>query len=120
MALSPGMVMTLDVAFRPAKLHEYDDFVGFHPDAKSRRCDELTRQVNMLQVSLRRLVRDGPELDRADDYDADTEDDGNQRTPEIVAPWTSRNLSQILILINSANHWTVKKESYLSDERFDF
>lgn len=28
--LSPGMLTTLDVAFRPVKLEEYDDFVGFH------------------------------------------------------------------------------------------
>ncbi|KAI9989832.1 hypothetical protein PInf_020119 [Phytophthora infestans] len=30
MTLSPGMLTTLDVAFRPVKLEEYDDFVGFH------------------------------------------------------------------------------------------
>ncbi|KAG2525972.1 hypothetical protein JM18_004505 [Phytophthora kernoviae] len=29
MTLSPGMLTTLDVAFRPVKLEEYDDFVGF-------------------------------------------------------------------------------------------
>ncbi|KAL4144774.1 hypothetical protein PRNP1_013900 [Phytophthora ramorum] len=30
MTLSPGMLTMLDVAFRPVKLEEYDDFVGFH------------------------------------------------------------------------------------------
>ncbi|OWZ24517.1 putative membrane protein [Phytophthora megakarya] len=30
MTLSPGMLTTLEVAFRPVKLEEYDDFVGFH------------------------------------------------------------------------------------------
>ncbi|KAG6579884.1 putative pol polyprotein [Phytophthora cinnamomi] len=35
----------------------------------------------MLQDSLRRLVRAGPELERADDYDADAEDDDYQQTP---------------------------------------
>ncbi|KAJ8563929.1 hypothetical protein ON010_g7415 [Phytophthora cinnamomi] len=39
----------------------------------------------MIQNSLRRLVRIGPELDRADDYYANAEDDDCQRTPEFVA-----------------------------------
>ncbi|KAG6615066.1 Coiled-coil domain-containing protein [Phytophthora cinnamomi] len=30
MALSPGVLMTLDVASRPVKLEEYADCVGFH------------------------------------------------------------------------------------------
>ncbi|EGZ15594.1 hypothetical protein PHYSODRAFT_333826 [Phytophthora sojae] len=30
MTLSPGMLTALEVAFRPVKLEEYDDFVGFH------------------------------------------------------------------------------------------
>ncbi|KAJ8525400.1 hypothetical protein ON010_g15716 [Phytophthora cinnamomi] len=55
-------------------------------NAKRRCCDELIRQVNMLQDSLRRLVRAGPELERADDYDADAEDDDYQQTPVFVAP----------------------------------
>ncbi|KAJ8540775.1 hypothetical protein ON010_g12451 [Phytophthora cinnamomi] len=55
-------------------------------DAKRRRCDELTRQLSIVQASLRRFVRDDPEFDRSDCYDTDAEDDDCQcTTPEVLS-----------------------------------